>query len=126
MGNGAAQAVTHPRWHTEYGSVTPISGINCDSEPMVIRKGDRVAVGTKLAGEQVARVEEQAGASFVYANHEEVEQRAKDESTMSGSMIKDIEHKEGDWRKGKTWKERVEATWGERKAVPNLEGEDAK
>jgi len=110
VGNGAAQAITHPRWHTEFGSVIPVSGINCDNEPMVIRRGDRVAVGTKLAGEQVARVEEQAGASFVYASHEEVEQQAKEEGTTSSSMIKDIEHKEGDWRRGKTWKELVEAT----------------
>ena len=83
---------------------------------MVIRKGDRVAMGTKLAGEQVARVEEQAGASFVYADHEEVERKAKEEAangwegTMSGNMLKDMEHKEGDWRRGKTWKELVEAT----------------
>ena len=117
VGNGAAQAVTHPRWHTEYGSVIPISGVNCDSEPMVIRKGDRVAVGTRLAGEQVARIEEQAGASFIYANHEEVEQRAKEEGTMSGSMIKDIEHKEGDWRREKTWKEIVDATRSGEKEV---------
>ena len=95
MGTGAAQAVIHLRWHTEYGSIIPASGINGDSEPMVIRKGDRVAVGTKLTGEQVAMVEEQAGASFVYADHEEVEQRAKEEGTMSGSMIKDIHRTQG-------------------------------
>ena len=40
----------------------PISSVNCSGEPMVIRKGERVAVGTKLAEEQVERVEEQAGA----------------------------------------------------------------
>ena len=90
MGNRAAQAITHSRWHAEYGSVIPVSSINCDSEPiaMVIRKYDRVAIGTKLAGEQVARVEEQAGASFVYVNHKEVVQRVKEEGTMSGRMIR--------------------------------------
>ena len=28
VGNGAAQAVTHPRWHDKWGSVIPVSGVN--------------------------------------------------------------------------------------------------
>ena len=53
-------------------------------------------------------MEQQAGASFVHADHEETERKAKEEGTMSGEMIKDIEHKEGDWRRGRTWKQIVE------------------
>ena len=58
----------------------------------------------------MARVEQQAGASFVHADHEETERKAKEEGTMSGEMIKGIEHKEGDWRRGRTWKQIVEET----------------
>ena len=110
VGNGTAQTVTHPKWHDEWGPVIPINGINMDDEPLVIRKGERVAVGTRMHSEQVARVEQQAGASFVHADHEETERKAKEEGTMSGEMIKDIEHKEGDWRRGRTWKQIIEDT----------------
>ena len=50
------------------------------------------------------------GASFVHADHEETERRAKEEGTMSGEMIKDIEHKEGDWRRGKGCRQVIEDT----------------
>ena len=100
VGNGAAQAVTHPRWHDKWGSVIPVSGVNCSEEPMVIRKGNRIAVGTKLTKDQVAMVEDQAGANFVHGNHEEVDRKATEEAadcwegTTSGDMPKDMEHKE--------------------------------
>ena len=100
---------------------------------MVTRQGHRVAVGTKLQADNVARVEQQGGASivhadqvarvewtkpqlgvpeeeiaqggsFVEADHEETERKAREEGTMSGGMIKDMEHKAGDWRRGKAWK----------------------
>ena len=103
----------------KWGSVVQVSGINLANEPMVIRKGHRVAVGTKLQADNVARVEQQGGASilhadqvarvgwskpqygvpegeiaqgesFVSADHEETERKAREEGTMSGEMIKDM------------------------------------
>ena len=97
-----------PPRHEKWGSVIPINGINLDDEPLVIMKGDRVAVGTQLHSEQVARVEQQAGASFVHADHVETEKKAKEEGTMSGEMIKDTEHKEGDWRRGNGWRQVID------------------
>ena len=110
IGNGTAQAATHPKWHEKWGPVMLINGINLDDEPLVIRKCDRVGVGTQLHSEQVARVEQQAGASFVHSDHEETKKGAKEEGTMSGEMIKDMEHKEGDWRRGNGWKQVIEDT----------------
>ena len=94
---------------------------------------------TKLQADNVARVEQHGGASilhadqvdrvewskpqygvledeiaqgesFVRADHEETERKAREEGTMSGEMIKDMEHKEGDWRRGKSWREIIEGT----------------
>ena len=60
IGNGTAQAATHPNWHPKWGPVIPINGIDMADEPLVIWKGKRVSVGTQLRSEEVARVEQQA------------------------------------------------------------------
>ena len=139
IGSGAAEATTHPKWHMKWGSVVPVSGVNMSDEPMVIRQGHRVATGTKLQADNVARVDQQGGASIVYADqvarvewtkpqhgvpeeeiaqgesfvkadHEETEMKAREEGTMLGEMIKDVEHKAGDWRRGKSCGEIIEGT----------------
>ena len=68
IGSGAAEATTHPKWHVKWGSVVLVSGVNMSDEPMVIRKGHRVAVGTKLQADNVVRVEQQGGASILHAD----------------------------------------------------------
>ena len=44
------------------------------------------------------------------AGHGETERKAREEGTMSGEMIKDMEHTAGDWIRGKSWKEIIEGT----------------
>ena len=39
-----------------------------------------------------------------------MERKAREEGTTSGEMIKDMEHKVGDWRRGKSWREIIEGT----------------
>ena len=64
LGSGMADTVTPPAWHHELGTAAvPVNGINLSSEPLVIRKHQRVAVGCRLASSStVATLQEDRAA----------------------------------------------------------------
>ena len=62
--------------------------MNLSQEPLFIRKGQRLAMGSLLNSEQVARVEEYARSGTTYADHDETERKAREEGTMSGKISK--------------------------------------
>ena len=76
----------------------PVNGINTTSEHLVIRKGEQVGVGTKLAACTVALLDA-----------DQAHGECKDGTVIKG-MRTTTEHDEGDWRRGLTWKQVVQGT----------------
>ena len=64
----------------------PVNGINTGSEPMVIRKGQRLAVATELHADTVALVTQQ-------------DAKQCDDGTTTKGMITTTEHNDGDHRR---------------------------
>ena len=59
LSSGTAETATRPKWHDRLNTaVVPVNGINTSEEPLIIRVGERVALGTKLASTTVALLEE--------------------------------------------------------------------
>ena len=93
-GGGVGTTTTHPKWHDHLGtSVVPVNGINASSEPLVIRKGQRIALGSRLSATTVAALMSE-----------------RETGTLSSGMRTNTEHQEGDWRRGKNHKEVIAGT----------------
>ena len=100
--SGTAETVTSPKWHEQLGTaVVPVNGINTTDEPMIIRAGERVAVGCRMASATVALLQQP---------EPEGDPSVCEEGTVVKGMRTAIEHDEGDWRRGLSWKQVVEET----------------
>ena len=96
VGTGTVEGLTHARWDADCNAaVIPVNGINLDDEPMVFRKGQRIAEATKLHADTVGIISDTAHC---------------DDGTTTDGMSEETEHSEGDWRKGKSWKQLVQET----------------
>ena len=105
LSSGTAETATRPKWHDQLNTaVVPVNGINTSEEPLIIRIGERVALGTKLASTTVALLEE------VPAQESGWDTSLCDEGTVVKGMKTETEHSEQDWRRGLTWKQIIAGT----------------
>ena len=100
-GSGTNEAdITHPKWCDEQrAAVLPVGGINTTTEPMVFRAGQRIGVATRLHKDTVNQIA---------TPH--MDTSSCDEGTTTKGMLDTLEHEEGDWRKGLSRKQVLEAT----------------
>ena len=100
LGSGTGQTTTHPKWNDGLGTaVIPVNGINTSEEYLVIRKGEQVAVASKLSASTVAAI--QGGPQ---------PEEMCDGGTVVSGMRTDTEHDAGDWRRGLSWKQVINGT----------------
>ena len=100
--------VTSTKWDEECGrAVVPISGVNTTDEPMVFRGGQRIADATKLHSSTVSNLTEHQGTEGA---HKGLYTSSCDEGTTTDGMSTEVDHAPGDWRRGQSWKQILDAT----------------
>ena len=98
--SGVALAITSPEWCEEQGTaVLAVNFINTSSEPVVLRKGQRIASAERL------KIEDINWTAAASQGEESCEG-----GTNDSAMSCEEEHRKGDWRRGMTWDEVIQET----------------
>ena len=107
------QTVTHPEWCNLHGAVIPVNGISDKTEPLIIRKGQKLTTASRVQTTTEVNFLAPSG-EWTQADPRMDEAEEADRACQHGStssrMSKEEDHPEGDWRRGKTLKQRLQET----------------